>query len=225
MRKTLFLFFVISIFMISFTWAQPGDSGTVENGQKLRQLNEFFENRNVGNLHLYANNEDSAGLDYYFKGERIPRGYLDLIDPEWRNDHSQSLKAFAFATIRGPEEDAPYYIIRFEGEGIRNMIGLFRTGPSYLEFAQSLAMYWCELGHCVQQDSWIIDLDGDTRFDIIKKMRIFSRDSSSQPLREEYQMIYTQVEEGDFLPTTNIPVEIEDYMMQEQEVSKSLQNN
>ncbi len=173
----------------------------------------YFEETNVGNLHLYPSAEPTADLDYYFRGNPLPEGLYGVFPPEWREELSGTVDVLAVYAIKGDAK--PYYILRLEGAGSRNTLELFEMIDGTLHHRQTLAIYWCEAGQCLQQDAWLQDLDGDTRFDLIKKVRI--RDKVREKEIGTYNVVLKQLENGEFEPTGTIPVELRDYRMEELE--------
>jgi len=171
----------------------------------------FFEETNVGNLHIYSTAEPTAELDYFFRGTPLPEGLYGVFPREWREELPGSVNVQAVYAIKGDAK--PYYILRLEGTGSRNTLELFEMVDGALQHRQTLAIYWCEAGQCLQQDAWLQDLDGDTRFDLIKKVRIWGATRGKEI--GEYNVVLKQLENGEFEPTGTIPVELNDYRMEE----------
>ncbi len=174
----------------------------------------FFEETNVGNLHVYPSADTSASYDFFFKGEKLPEGAMGIFKKAWREKLPKSYDAYAVYAIKG--EGKPYYIVRYEGEGLRNAIELFEMIEGEMQHRQTLAMYRCEEGECVQQDTWLLDLNGDTLFDMIKKVKIWSSDQRERVIGE-YQDVMTQLDNGRFVSTGSLEVELRDYRMEELE--------
>lgn len=172
----------------------------------------FFEETNVGNLHLFPSANAKASYDYFFKGKELPDNVSGLIDPDWRADMPEGMKAYAVYTIKGAPD--PFYIIRFEGEGVRNTIELFEMEEGMMEHRQTLAMYWCKPNECIQQDAWLQDADGDTLFDLIKRVKIWDSEKNRKVIGE-YHTVMTQLDDGTFVQTGNIPIDLMEYPMEE----------
>ncbi len=174
-------------------------------------LASFFEDTEVGNLHVFASGQDEADEEFYFHGTELPDSFLPSFEEGWRNTMPENIKPFAVFIIRGYEE--PYYIIRFQGEGLKNAIELFEMVNGTLTHRLTLARLWCTEGQCIQEDAWIQDVDGDTLLDVLKKVRIFEGPELETTL-SEYQTLYVQDDDGTYFPTSSIPVEWEDYQME-----------
>lgn len=182
---------------------------------KLEKFNAFFEDRNVGNLHLYASvSTPTAAADYFFYGREIPRGYFDLIDPRWRAFFIKDLQAYAIGTIKGTAEVNDFYLLRIEVPGTKNTIDLFEMQNGQLVHKQQLATYWCRDHYCIQQDSWILDLNGDTQLDIIKKINLVEYHNKETAHTEEYHTVLLQMEDGSFHRSDQLKVQIEDYQIE-----------
>lgn len=174
----------------------------------------FFEETNVGNLHVFPSPDTPAAYDFFFKGEALPEGAMGVFAEEWREKLPASYEAYAVYAIKG--EGKPYYIVRYEGADIRNAIELFEMIDGEMIHRQTLAMYRCEDGECLQQDAWLLDLNGDTLFDIVKKVKIWSSDQRERVIGE-YQDVMTQLDNGRFVSTGSLEVELQDYRMEELE--------
>ncbi|MEL6923169.1 MAG: hypothetical protein AAFO94_03905 [Bacteroidota bacterium] len=183
--------------------------------EKIAAFRAFFNNPNVGNLHVYAPKTETVSTDYYFSGTAIPRGYFDLIDPFWRMFYSDDMKAFAVYTLKGTVDNNPYYLIRFESPGVRNTLDLFELSEGKLHHKKQLAAYWCMDQGCVQKDSWIQDMDGDTQFDILKKVRMVERNQQGEFWSDDpYHIFYKQLSDGSFEERPYPQSEISDYIME-----------
>lgn len=173
----------------------------------------YFEEINVGNLHLFPSAEEKADLEYFFRGQRLPQGLYGVFPPSWLEKLPESVDVMAVYAIKGNAK--PYYILRLKEAGSRNTLELFEMLDGTLQHRQTLAIYWCAGGQCLQQDAWLQDLDGDTLFDLIKKVKIWDRERGKEVGR--YHVVLKQLDDGTFEPTGSIPVELKDYRMEELE--------
>lgn len=170
----------------------------------------FFEEANVSNLHIYAPQTAEVPYDFYYKGEELPRGFFGLFNPDWRSEMPKDFKAYAVSAIRGNSK--PYYIMRFAGKDMDPTIALFEINGDKLDHLATLASFWCADRYCYQRDSWIQDVDGDARLDIITKVRMTDKRRSKETV-EEHHTIYKQLKDGTLVPTTRMDVDINDYFM------------
>lgn len=170
----------------------------------------FFEEANVSNLHVYAPQSAEVPYDYYYLGRELPRGFFGLFNPEWRSDLPKDFKVYAVSAIRG--DSKPYYIMRFAGQGMDPTIALFEINGEQLDRLATLASFWCTDGYCYQRDSWIQDVDGDARLDIITKVRMTDKRRSKEVI-EEHHTIFKQLQDGTLVPTSRLDVDINDYFM------------
>lgn len=171
----------------------------------------FFETTNVGNLHIFPSIENVAPYNFYYKGEELPKGALGIFEEDWLEKLPEEFKPYAVFAIKGDAK--PYYLVRFEGKGIRNTIELFEMVDGVMEHRETVARYRCEGGDCMQMDSWLQDLNGDTWLDIIKKVKIWDSEKNNEAIGS-YYIILTQLEDGTFAPTGSIPVQLKDYRLE-----------
>lgn len=183
-----------ALFLLLFTSSVQAQYATEDQGA-IATFVDLFEISNVGNLHVYAPLDKPAEEDYYFKGERIPRGLYGTFAQNWRNDLPADFEAFALYAIRNGTEDA--YLIRFAGRGTNNMIGLFRIEGEKVVFVKTLANHFCNEQNCWQMDSWIQDVDGDTRLDILQKARMLEYTLMDAPV-SEYNQLLLQTKDGQY---------------------------
>jgi hypothetical protein len=174
-----------------------------------KDFDRYFDVDNIGNLHVYAPADKyDVKDDYYFKGELLPKKFEGLYADNWRENLPKEMKTFAVSKIRNGEEDA--YILRFEGLGTQNMIGLFEVENDLLRFKKRLAYQYCYDYVCFQLDSWIQDFDGDARLDILQKVVVVDSYLKDQVIDEFMQQL-RQNEDGDFVPTTKFSINTDKY--------------
>lgn len=171
-------------------------------------FDENFEVSNVGNLHLFAPTSNQNNADFTFYGTPVERGLYRLFAANWRDELPDDFKTYALYKIRYGASDA--YLLRFEGPGTENMIGLFTRKDDQLVFIRALASYHCSESMCWQMDSWLQDFDGDTRLDILQKARVVQFTLLGAPI-DEYTQVLRQNKDGSFSPTENFSIALKDY--------------
>jgi hypothetical protein len=139
------------------------------SAQERQALIDLFEEREVGNLHVFANPEPTP--DYFFFGTPIEQAFPNVLP----GDVSvltilKEQEPHAVFRIRGKEEEL--YLIRFPGERAGNEIALYGWDGDQLKKRRTLAYHTCKGNRCIQVDSWIQDLDGDTWLDLIQKRKV-----------------------------------------------------
>jgi hypothetical protein len=169
---------------------------------------ENFELSNVGNLHLFAPTSVQNNTDFTFYGTPIERGLYRLFSANWRDELPNDFNTYALYKIRHGASDA--YIMRFQGPGTENMIGLFIRKGDQLVFLRTLASYYCSESRCWQMDSWLQDFDGDTRLDILQKVRVLQFTLMGAPI-DEYTQVLRQHKDGSYSPTEKFSIALEDY--------------
>lgn len=175
---------------------------------------ENFEVSNVGNLHLFAPTSTQNNSDFTFYGTPIERGLYRLFSANWRDELPSDFSTYALYKIRYGASDA--YLLRFEGTGTENMIGLFTKKDDQLVFVRTLASYHCSDSMCWQMDSWLQDFDGDTRLDILQKARIVQFTLMGAPI-DEYVQVLRQNNDGSFSTTEKFSISLKDYQFKTSE--------
>ena len=81
-----------------------------------------------------------------------------------------------------------------------------------------LAYQDCNNNRCVQLDSWLQDVNGDTRLDIIQKRKVTKKRSGKTVVKPT---IYLMGQEGKFHKTKNLGmVNLNDYIMEDLPLNK-----
>lgn len=212
--------YILTIFMLGTAFGQIADE-QIDNSQypannrpdtkREAIFNTYFEEANVSNMHFYTPTEET-GTDYFFEGKELPRGLYGIFAEGWREDMPADFKAYAVYSIRG--DGKPFYVLRFSGEDVDPTIGLFEMAANKLHHKATLATYWCGESYCLQKDSWIQDFDGDTRLDILIKVKM-TDDRRKKQVIEEYYSILQQADTGNFKPNSKMDVNVNDYFMEE----------
>lgn len=197
---------VMVIFLLSSlnSGAQP----LRELGGRKAAFDELFQEKNVGNLHVFSPTEEEAMPSHFFHGEEIPRGFFGLFAENWREELPEDTKAHAVFKIRNGRGNA--YILRFAGADTRNMIALFSFEADKLIFRRTLSMYYCGQGVCYQMDSWVRDFDGDARLDILQRARMTQTAMLEAPV-DTYVQPLRQTEDGTFVETRTFEYDLSDY--------------
>ena len=169
----------------------------------------LFRDENIGNLHLYASADPMPGTAYFFKGEAIKPTFKDLLPGEIAPlTHLQGGQPHAVLSLRGDGEEL--YVLRLPGQRFQNQLSLYDMENGQLRKLMTLAYYQCSNSRCEQQDSWVQDVDGDARLDIITKKKITNRKGKEQVSAR----VYLMKTDGTFRRTKNINIEEKDYLFE-----------
>lgn len=179
-----------------------------DNQKAWADFEENFEVSNVGNLHLFAPTSTQNNPDFTFYGTPIERGLYGLFSANWRDELPEDFNTYGLYKIRYGASDA--YLLRFQGSGTQNMIGLFTKKDDQLVFVRTLASYHCSESMCWQMDSWLQDFDGDTRLDILQKARVVQFTLMGAPI-DEYTQVLRQNSDGSYSPTEKFSIALKDY--------------
>lgn len=163
----------------------------------------LFDDHNTGNLHVFTTMDIDEDPEYFFTGTEIPEGFWYMIPRGWRSQlMNETAKAYTTYNIRGESDE--YYIIRYE-KGSDHSLVLYQLAEDGLVHMMDLASYSCMDSDCEQVDSWLQDVDGDTRLDIIQKTKsgdsvttevyklsnagIFARDPNPEVVDYKFPMV------------------------------------
>lgn len=171
-----------------------------------------FNEQDVGNLHVYATPEQRVDYEYYFLGDQLPRQTLRMFDRDMRRQlRREKSTLYATYVIRG-DNDA-FYIVRTYHPDRGSRLELFDLERGKLNHLKTLAYNSCNGSRCTQLDSWVLDLDGDTRLDVVRKFRI--TDPVSGEVVEEYAEVYAQRDGGILDRTDNLYAPLDTFVMED----------
>ena len=134
-------------------------------------FNDLFEPYNVGILHIHVPSEE-VPMPAYEGQKEIPfkfRSYLPIS--MHKRMLSDKIVPKAVGTVRGNGlEDM--YILSAPNKTDSDKIALYKMKRNRLAPIKTLASYSSTQNKSVQLDSWLVDLNGDTRLDILQKSLI-----------------------------------------------------
>lgn len=171
-----------------------------------------FAEQNVGNLHVFATPESAVDYEYYFRGSTLPRQTMRMLDRDLRRQlRREKAELFATYVIRG-DNDA-FYIVRTYHPDRGSRLELFNLERGQLHHLKTLAYNRCSDNRCTQLDSWVLDLDGDTRLDVVRKFRV--TDPVSGEIVEEYAEVYAQRDGAILDRTDNLYAPLDTFVMED----------
>ena len=164
-----------------------------------------FNVTDVGNLHVYdAELADAATAEDYMQGVAIAPTAYRFLPKAIKKQMSSGHKVYAVHSIRG--EGQEYLLVKHPPLRGGVEYGLYAFDGERMQHLVDLAGYSCNGSSCTQMDSWIRDIDGDTRLDVIQKKK--------RPNGKTVMKVYMQTDDGRFKRTRRAldPVQ---YPMQE----------
>lgn len=202
-------FIFCCLFAISSSYAQVEQKGVyLENAPKsevAKQLLTQFPGDNVGNEHLYSFLTDEPEADYVFTGKIIARNYYELFDTDiQKNLRVAKTHLYAVQAIRS--DKGAFYIIRMPGKKGNNKLALF--GLQDNDMLHILDLADADLSN--QQDAWILDVDGDTRLDVVIK----SKKSKLKGRPVEMLTVYKQSKKGTFKEWEDHNLDPDDFQLE-----------
>ena len=180
----------------------------MERDQKIARLDRLFaSDLDQGPLHVYAVEYPNEVEHYPFAGTEIPYELYDLFGPQLATNW-QDLGWGVYAI--GKYHDR--YLVRIPGRYTSDQIALYEMEAGRMQYLVSVASKWCETGWCNQQDGWLLDLNGDDRFDLVT--RFAQLDDEGNVVEEELE-VYLQNADSHFVKTTELEIEKEAYPLYE----------
>ena len=181
----------------------------VTNAYDTPQTRDFaadFEVTDVGNLHVYDPELATGTSREYMMGTAIAPANYRYLPGKLKGALSSGQKAYAVHAIRGEGES--YFLVRHPAvKGVE--LGLYRFDGEEMQHLLDLAGYQCKEDRCAQMDSWIIDLDGDTRLDVVQKIKKGNRPAKMR--------VYQQTDKGSFRRNRTMRPDPETYPLQVRE--------
>ena len=176
-------------------------ANNVSDDDLIEAFYESFQPSNVGNMHVYASAQPDD--DDFFNGEELGIEMRRLFSNRTKRGLG-SRQPYAVAKIRGEAEQL--FLMRHPDRQGNPSIVLYDLRNGSVDPVMTLATTKCRTnGSCQQTDSWIQDVDGDTRLDIIQK-RGTVRDGS---VMRERTMVYRQFEDGSFRRDRSLEREVD----------------
>ena len=177
--------------------------GNVADAELETAFMNAFQPSNVGNMHVYAYSGAQPDAEYFFAGETLGTEMRTLFSNRTKRTIGTN-PSYAVAKIRGGA--AQYYLLRYQNKRGNPTLGLFDLRDGTVDPLLTLASADCRKGtSCQQTDSWIQDVDGDTRLDVIQKMGTV-RDGE---VRRERMRVYQQREDGSFRRNRSLEREVD----------------
>ncbi len=181
---------------------------------KLNDLSTFkgqFDEWSVGNLHVYSRDKNVTNKDYYFAGEKISPIFQQYLPNDLKKKVIvQGSEPHRVASIRGLNLN-DYYILRINDGKSKNTVVLYDIKKDQLRAKKTLAYFYSKSGRTFQMDSWMQDVNGDTRLDLIQKKQIKNADKN---IIKEKTKVFLQKKNGKFRRSWRTKIEASDYKMQ-----------
>ena len=213
MKKIYYAILLLAIF--SNITAQDKYESTNSNfivADDMETFINLFESQNVGNLHCYSRLPNVDNSNYFFEGKEIaPKFEKHLSSSIKKKINQTSNSPFATGAIRGKNLDNDYFILRVPKPNDTDLLILTTINNNKLTSKKELAYFRKKKKKYHQLDSWLQDLNGDTKLDLIQKKRIMNKDGK---ILNEKTMVYLQKPNGKFKKSKNTPIEKSDYKMQ-----------
>ena len=170
----------------------------------------LFEDKNIGTTHIYAPRSGSVSKDYPHQGTVISTAFQRFFPGDIaRTMNIKGGEPVALYSIRGGNGEL--YVIRTTDFNGNHSIGLYALNNESVRKVKDLAHLKCVESGCRQMDSWLQDVDGDTRLDIIQKTTYIKTGKKNN---KERTRIYSIQRNGTVKPAKKLNVEAGDYQME-----------
>ena len=167
----------------------------------------LFNSENVTNLHVHA--IPSPEGDYPFEGTPITQEYNGLLQG---NLASQTFvkgeEPRAVMSMRGNGEEL--YLVRQPSGEWKGELALFSMEDGKLRGLEVLAYRKCNSLRCVQQDSWLQDVNGDGLLDIIQKKQV----TRGYSVARSKTKVFLMEPDGSFKRTKPTMIDQTDYQVE-----------
>lgn len=141
-------------------------NGELVRSSALETFKADFGNQEAGILHVYIDPSIDPEETYLFTGQEASGTTKALLPVKFQR-MAQKMEATIYATraikLMGVDD---HYLIRFDGTE-EDRIELFVITDDEVKHVTTLATRKCANDKCVQTDTWITDIDGDTNSELI----------------------------------------------------------
>jgi len=160
-------------------------AGDLARTSALETFKADFNPQPSGILHVYIDPSIDPTEVYLFKGREASGTTLALLPGKFQQMAKRmSAKVYATAAIDG-DDDSEYFLVRMDGT-YEDRIEMFYIDGFKVEHVKTLASRTCRDGKCMQTDTWITDIDGDTTPELIQIQRVMRGDGNSKTKRTVY---------------------------------------
>lgn len=184
---------------------QPYPAGNQPLNETTAAFISVFDDTNVGNLHVFAPMKAQPATDYFFYGTDITGSFDKMLPRRTKRIlRRKNAKLYATRNIRGVNGE--YYILRTVDKKGNPTLDLYELAGKKLSKIKTLAQTNCKnTASCNSLDSWIQDVNGDTRLDIIQKEKVGMKTNV---------VVYTQNARGKFVQNDDVEVDSGKYIME-----------
>ena len=145
-----------------------------------------FDESDVGFLHVYVDPNPDPLSDYLFRGVELSDTALTMMPARLRKlAKDEDATFYGTMAIHGIDENL--YITRLDAPR-RDQIDMFAIRDGRVVHLKTLAYLDCAGTECLQMDSYITDLNLDTRFDLVQIAR---RVADGNRTTDERRTVYT----------------------------------
>ena len=185
--------------------SMPYPAANYYDSEDARDFSANFNVTDVGNLHVYDAELAEGTSEDYMQGVAVSPTHYRFLPKKIRRQMSKGHKVYAVHSIRGEAQE--YLLIKHPPVKGSVEYGLYAFDGESLSHLVDLAGHVCKGSNCTQMDSWIRDIDGDTRLDVIQKVKKGDRPAKMK--------VYMQTDRGTFKRDRSRALDPVKYPMQE----------
>lgn len=169
----------------------------------------LFEDKNVGSLHLFIRppKTDTPTETSFLAGKPILPAYNSYLPQKlrpWTSTKECHPKAIFTIRANGLQN---FYLIEVPQKQANEQLVLYTLQRRKLKKVKVLASYDCTAQNCSQLDSWISDINGDGRLDLVQKRYHKSNTGKASTQTK----VYLLNRQGKFKRNQKIKLKEEDY--------------
>ena len=187
-RPLIFLCLLLVAALPAQSPVDVGDEGmetTALANEEAQAFTTGFEESNVGFLHIYVDPAADPLETYFMRGREMSDEALALLPGRFRRDAmDDNSTMYSALSIKGIDENL--FLTRLDGPR-RDQIDMFAVRDGKVVHLKTLAILDCAGNECTQMDSYITDVDLDTRFDLIQISR---RRAEGRGATDERRTVY-----------------------------------
>lgn len=166
-KMILFLLACTSCFLVAAQTLEPVQVQYEPSDKAV--LHDLFEVKSTGKMHVYVPEKEPVSDSYYYKGRMISSDYNAFLPYDLAKlTFTESTAPFAVYNIKHLDED--YFIIR-EPLVKTSLLNLYKWEGKKLKKIKLLAYRYAKKDKIYQLDSWLQDMNGDGKIDLVQRKK------------------------------------------------------
>lgn len=191
----------------------PASEAQIQGRPLEKLFKEEFEDHNTGDLHMYARADGQSAEDYFFTGDPILPKYSDFLTPHLRQYVTrEGHRPEAVFSLRSPDQLVDHYLIKVPADDEAERLVLYDYANQTLKKIGVMAYHKCTEQYCRQLDSWLLDINRDTRLDLVQKEKKVNKNRNREVVQTT---IWLANQQGHFQKVDDADIDLSDFKMAE----------